>query len=95
MISNMRVGSRVTVALCGVMMALICAPGSGAQAQSGATPLAPSADLAQRVQDLEKEIKDLRNELAAMKQTHGPRAIAEIASTTMPSLPASALEPLV
>ena len=96
-ISNMRMCSRVTVALCGLMMALICASQLRAQAQSDTVPQAPSADLAQRVQDLEKELKDLRGELAAMKQSRvaGPRAIAEVASTTMPSLPASTPEPLV
>ncbi len=97
MTSNMRIRSRVIVALCGLMMALPCLPMAHAQAQSDATPQAPSADLAQRVQDLEKELRDLRSELAAMKQTRapGPRAIAEVASTTMPTLPASAPEPLV
>jgi hypothetical protein len=95
LISNTRSCSRVTVALLGFMMALTSVPLSRAQAQSGATPQAPSADLAQRVQDLETELKDLRSELAAMKQQHGPRAIAEVASTTMPTLPASAPEPLV
>jgi len=79
------------------MMALMCVPISRGQAQPETVLQAPSADLAQRVQDLEKELKDLRGELAAMKQSRvaGPRAIAEVASTTMPSLPASAPEPLV
>ncbi len=78
------------------MMALTCAPISRAQTQSDTVPRAPSTNLAQRVQDLEKELKDLRGELAAMKQSRasGPRPIAEVAST-MPSLPASAPEPLV
>jgi len=93
-ISNTRIRSRVTVA--GIMMALTCAPISRAQTQSDTVPQAPSTNLAQRVQDLEKELKDLRGELAAMKQSRasGPRPIAEVAST-MPSLPASAPEPLV
>jgi hypothetical protein len=79
------------------MMALTSVPMSRAQTQADATPQAPSAGLAQRVQDLEQELKELRSELSAIKQsrTAGPRAIAEVASTTMPSLPASAPEPLL
>ena len=96
-ISKMRICSRMTVALLGLMTALLCVPVGRAQAQSDAATQAPSTDLAHRVQDLEKELSDLRSELAALKQSRssGPHGIAEVASTTMPMLPASAPEPIV
>jgi hypothetical protein len=53
--------------------------------------------MAQQMQELQEEVKALRAEVAAMKQTRaaGPRSIAEVASTSMPMLPATAPEPLL
>lgn len=65
------------------------------RAQETATPAAPAKDaVVQQMQELQEEVKALREEVAAMKQTRaaGPRSIAEVASTSMPMLPASAPE---
>jgi hypothetical protein len=66
---------------------------SAAQANSGTQN---SAELGQKVEELETLVKQLQLELTAMKQQQprqGPRGIAEIASTGMPTLPAASLAP--
>ena len=63
-----------------------------------ATPAPPAKDaIVQQMQELQEEVKSLRAEVAALKQTRatGPRSIAEVASASMPMLPASSPEPVL
>lgn len=65
-------------------------------AQASASSAQNSAELGQKVEELEGLVKQLQSELTAMKQqqTHqGPHGIAEVASTSMPSLHAASLAP--
>jgi Putative beta-barrel porin-2, OmpL-like. bbp2 len=69
-------------------MALV--PKLSAQAQDSKEP--SPAELNKKIEDLQQLVEQLRSELATVKQTRapGPRAIAEVASTAMPPLPAAA-----
>ena len=80
--------------------ALVLALCSAVVAQTGTQP-EPSAsgqnqaELNRKVEDLQKVVDELRAEIAAMKEQSrpGPRGIAEVASTSMPTLPAASLAP--
>jgi len=64
--------------------------------QAGAGSAENSAQLSQKVEELTSLVKQLQSELTAMKQQQphqGPRGIAKIASTSMPSLHAASLAP--
>ena len=65
-------------------------------AQASASSAQNPAELGQKVEELEGLVKQLQSELTAMKQqqTHqGPHGIAEVASTSMPSLHLASLAP--
>src|SRR5690349_15956819 len=66
--------------------------------QASATSADNSAQLGQKVEELETLVKQLQSELTAMKQQQqvhqGPRGIAEVASTSMPSLHLASLAPM-
>jgi hypothetical protein len=71
---------------------------SASRAQDQADVAPPSnAAILHQMQELQAEVQALRAELATLKQDSAPRprGIAEIASTTLPSLPASTPEPVV
>src|SRR5437867_1478575 len=59
--------SWVIVTMLGVCVAFVPAPLCRAQNQSAAIESAPS-EISQRMQELEKQISDLRSEVAALKQ---------------------------
>src|SRR5690348_962883 len=65
--------------------------------QASAASAQNPAELGKKVEELESLVKQLQSELTAMKQqqTHqGPRGIAEVASTSMPSLHLASLAPV-
>ena len=68
--------------------------GTQASASSAENP----AQLSQKVEELTSLVKQLQSELTAMKQQQqphqGPRGIAEVASTSMPSLHLASLAPV-
>jgi putative OmpL-like beta-barrel porin-2 len=69
---------------------------STGRAQEAALAPSPNDAILQQMQELQQEVKALRAEVATLRQAHtGPRAMAEIASTTMPMLPATAPEPVL
>src|SRR4051812_27607517 len=64
--------------------------------QASANGAQNPAELGQKVEELEGLVKQLQSELTAMKQQQphqGPHGIAEVASTSMPSLHAASLAP--
>ncbi|HSS96811.1 MAG TPA: porin [Terriglobales bacterium] len=66
-------------------------------AQANASSAENPAQLSQKVDELEALVKQLQSELTAMKQQQphpGPRGIAEVASTSMPSLHLASLAPM-
>jgi hypothetical protein len=77
------------------MFALCVGVVSQVSAQTKENTAQDPAELGKKVEELETLVKQLQSELIAMKQTQtkpaGPRGIAEVASTAMPPLPASAL----
>src|SRR2546422_10973839 len=81
--------SWVIVTMLGVCVAFVPAPLCRAQNQSAAIESAPS-EISQRMQDLEKQVSDLRRELAALKPdgsmsnatTPTPTAQSNLVSTT-------------
>ena len=82
----------------GTLVAQTGAQAAASTAQASASTPQNPADLSQKVEELEGLVKQLQSELTAMKQQQahvGPRGIAEIASTSMPTLPAASLAPHV
>ncbi|HEY1265479.1 MAG TPA: porin [Terriglobales bacterium] len=79
--------------LCGVVLTIaICAsvvPALHAQSTGQAQPT--PAELSRKVEELEQVVQQLRSELDAVKKDHatGPPSVAEVASTSMPPLPAT------
>ena len=88
--------------LCSLVLMVVFGLGSlvaqtGVQADANTAQASNSAqnpaELSQKVEELEGLVKQLQSEISTMKQQQprqGPRGIAEIASTSMPMLPASA-----
>ena len=65
--------------------------------QASASSAQNPADLTQKVEELTSLVKQLQSELTAMKQQQphqGPHGIAEVASTSMPSLHLASLAPV-
>src|SRR5262245_29197819 len=66
--------------------------------QASATSAQNPAVLSQKVEELTSLVKQLQSELTAMKQQQqphqGPHGIAEVASTSMPSLHLASLAPV-
>jgi Putative beta-barrel porin-2, OmpL-like. bbp2 len=82
----------------GTLVAQTGAQTDASTTQASANSAQNPVELSQKVEELEGLVKQLQSELTAMKQqqTHvGPRGIAEIASTSMPTLPAASLAPNV
>jgi hypothetical protein len=81
----------------GTLVAQTGAQTDASTAQASASTTQNPAELSQKVEELEGLVKQLQSELTAMKQQPhvGPRGIAEIASTSMPTLPAASLAPNV
>jgi hypothetical protein len=80
----------------GTLVAQTGAQTGASTAQASASSAQNPAELGQKVEELEGLVKQLQSELTAMKQqqTHqGPHGIAEVASTSMPSLHAASLAP--
>ncbi len=80
----------------GTLVAQTGAQTDASTAQASAGSAQNPAELGQKVEELEGLVKQLQSELAAMKQQQahvGPRGIAEVASTSMPSLHAASLAP--
>ena len=80
----------------GTMAAQTGAQTEASTVQASASTAQNPADLGQKVEELEGLVKQLQSELTAMKQQQahpGPRGIAEVASTSMPSLHAASLAP--
>ena len=66
-------------------------------AQASASSAQNPAELSQKVEELNSLVKQLQSELTAMKQQQphqGPHGIAEVASTSMPSLHLASLAPV-
>jgi len=66
-------------------------------AQASASSAQNPAELSQKVEELTSLVKQLQSELTAMKQQQphqGPHGIAEVASTSMPSLQLASLAPM-
>ena len=80
----------------GTLVAQTGAQTDASTAQASVSTAQNPADLGQKVEELEGLVKQLQSELTAMKQQQahvGPRGIAEVASTSMPSLHAASLAP--
>ncbi len=82
------------------IVAVVSALCAAAFAQTGTQTETPAssqsqAELNRKVEDLQKVVDELRAEITAMKEQSrpGPRGIAEVASTSMPTLPAASLAP--
>lgn len=80
----------------GTLVAQTGAQTGASTAQASASSAQNPAELGQKVEELEGLVKQLQLELATMKQQQphqGPHGIAEVASTSMPSLHAASLAP--
>jgi hypothetical protein len=77
--------SRIATALAGLVLALGAA---GAYGQTEAAP-APSPEISQRLRELEKEVEQLRGELAALKQAGGSATTTSTATATAQNLVAA------
>src|ERR1700758_3197668 len=78
---HMKCVSRMSMALLGLSLAWVSVPLCSAQAQADAAQQT-TPEMSQRMQALEKEISDLRGELAALKQSSNPPATTSTAAPT-------------
>ena len=84
----MKVVSRMNVAIFSLCLGLAVAPLCRAQGQADAAQTS-STDVSQQMQELERQVNDLRSELAALKGTTGSAATAN----STPALPQNNLAP--
>ncbi|HKN34129.1 MAG TPA: outer membrane beta-barrel protein [Terriglobales bacterium] len=86
----MKVVFWMSVAIFSLCLAFVVAPLCRAQGQAGAAQTS-SPDMSQRVQELERQINELRSELAAIKQ--GGASATTASSTPTPTPPQNNLAP--
>ncbi len=87
--NNMRSVLRGSVLLLAISVFMLAAPESHAQ-DAAAPPDASSSDLAQRVKELEEQVRDLRSELASVKSTTDSTSTAPVAASPAAAAVASA-----